>query len=80
VDVGGLRVGQSQPGLLDRVVGVADRAEHAVGHRVQVLAVRLEGVEHGYLSGSRFVLSNDNSKRQLKTTTQTTTTTERPKR
>ena len=39
-----LRVGaaQPQPGFLDRVVCFGGRAEHPVGHRPQVAAVRLE--------------------------------------
>jgi DNA-binding CsgD family transcriptional regulator/tetratricopeptide (TPR) repeat protein len=38
----GVRAGQPQPGLLDGVVRVADRAQDSVGHRPQVGAVLLE--------------------------------------
>jgi len=51
---------QPQPDLLDSIVGLVERAEHAVGHRPQVGAVLLEApgqviaVLHGHLlrSGS----------------------------
>ena len=39
----GVGAGQPQPGVLDRVVGVARRAEQPVRHRPQVTAVLLEG-------------------------------------
>jgi catechol 2,3-dioxygenase-like lactoylglutathione lyase family enzyme len=45
-DVGGVRTGQPQPRLLDRVVGLAGRAEHAVGDRAQVRTVGLETLRH----------------------------------
>ena len=52
----GIRAGQPQPGVLHRVVGVGHRAEQAVGHRPQVIAVLLEGgcqpVAVGHLSHS----------------------------
>jgi hypothetical protein len=41
---------------LDRVVGFACRAEHAVGHRAQVVSVRLE-IVHGYLSARHVVMT-----------------------
>jgi hypothetical protein len=34
----------SQPGFLDRVVGLAERAEHPIGDRSQVRALRLEAL------------------------------------
>src|SRR5262245_61027004 len=37
-----VRAAQAQPGFLNRVVGVADRAEHAVGDRAQTRAMALE--------------------------------------
>ena len=43
-DVAGVRSGQTQPGLLHRVVGLVQRAEHAVGHRAQVRPVLLKTV------------------------------------
>ena len=39
-----VRAAQPQPGLLDGVVGLAQRAEHPVGHRPQVGPVLLEAL------------------------------------
>ena len=43
------RVGpaETEPRLLDRVVGLADRAEHPVGHRPQVRSVDFEALGQG---------------------------------
>ncbi|GGN82679.1 hypothetical protein GCM10011610_34280 [Nocardia rhizosphaerihabitans] len=43
-DFGGVGACQPQPRLLDRIVGVGERAEHPVGHRTQVGAVFFEPV------------------------------------
>src|SRR5258706_10176122 len=48
--------GQPQPRLLYRVVGFTSRAEHAVGHRKQMVSVRLE-IVHGYLSARPSVIA-----------------------
>jgi hypothetical protein len=42
VDVVGVGSAQSQPGFLEGVVGLGDRAEHPVGDRLQVGSVALE--------------------------------------
>ena len=42
LDFARVRSAEPQPALLDRVVGLAQRAEHLVGHRSQVGAVLLE--------------------------------------
>ena len=42
LDVARVGAAEPQPGLLDGVVGLAERAEHPVGHRPQVGPVRLE--------------------------------------
>ena len=61
----GARPVQPQPGLLDGVVGLAQRAEHPVGHGAQVRAVRLELSGrpvcrvHCYLPSARFVIPID---------------------
>jgi hypothetical protein len=41
-DRSGVAAVQPQPALLDRVLGLARRAEHAVGNRLQVRAPLLE--------------------------------------
>jgi hypothetical protein len=42
VDRRGVAAVQAQPGLLHGVVGIAQRAQHPVGERVQLRPVRLE--------------------------------------
>src|SRR4029077_7311020 len=42
IDGAGVAVAEPQPGLLHRVLRLADRAEHAVGDRLQMRAVLLE--------------------------------------
>jgi hypothetical protein len=42
LDVGGVGAAHAQPRLLQRVVGVAVRAQHAARHGAQVRAVALE--------------------------------------
>ena len=42
LDAAGVGAAQPQPGLLDGVLGLGQRAEHPVGHRPQMRAVRLE--------------------------------------
>ncbi len=44
LDVRGVRPAVADPGVLDRVVRVAERAEHAVGHGAQVGPVLLEAL------------------------------------
>src|SRR5215203_3684094 len=44
LDAAGVRAAEPEPGFLDGVVGLADRAEHPVGHRPQVGAVLLEAL------------------------------------
>nr|WP_245737701.1 hypothetical protein [Jiangella alba] len=56
--VAGVGAAEPQPGLLHRVVGFAQRAEHPVGDRAQLPAMRLEPFGqpvHRYLPPSRFV-------------------------
>jgi hypothetical protein len=43
-DLAGVRAAELQPHLLDRVVRLAQRAEHPVGHRPKATAVLLEPV------------------------------------
>jgi hypothetical protein len=60
-----VRAGESQPGFLDRVVRLAQRAEHPVGDRPEMRAVRLEPLRqplilvHGHILWSRYVISYD---------------------
>jgi hypothetical protein len=44
---------------LDRVVGFASRAEHAVGHRAQIVSMHVE-IVHGYLPARASVITPTN--------------------
>jgi hypothetical protein len=44
LDVFGTRSAQPQPGVLNRIVGLAERAEHPVGHRAQARPVKLKTI------------------------------------
>jgi hypothetical protein len=62
VDSPGVGAAQAQPRLLQRVVGLAHRAEHPVGHRSQAGPVVLEllcqpvAFVHGHIPRSPFVI------------------------
>src|SRR5690242_2385020 len=58
IDGAGVAVAEPQPGLLHRVLRLADRAEHAVGDRLQVLAVLLELLGQPALFGHRSFLTS----------------------
>ena len=49
LDVAGVGAAQADPGLLDGVVGLAHRAEHAERHAAQVGAVGLESIREPVL-------------------------------
>ena len=52
VDVAGLGPAEPEPGLLHGILGLAERAEHPVGHRAQLGAMGLEAicqVIHGHI-------------------------------
>jgi hypothetical protein len=44
LDGGRISAAEPQPGFLDRVVGIADGAEHPVGHRAQASSILLESL------------------------------------
>ena len=44
-----IRSAQLQPGFLDGVVGLAERAEHPVSHRAQMRSVLLKALHHPLL-------------------------------
>jgi hypothetical protein len=62
----GVGTAQSQPGLLEGVIGVAERAEHAVGDCPQVRPVLLEPLDlpallvHGHILKSESVIAVTN--------------------
>jgi hypothetical protein len=58
IDGAGVAVAEPQPGLLHRVLRLADRAEHAVGDRLQMLAVLLELLGQPALFGHRSFLTS----------------------
>ncbi len=49
LDLARVGVAEPQPGVLDGVVSLAERAEHPVGHRAQVRSVLLELVSEPLL-------------------------------
>jgi hypothetical protein len=48
VDLDRVRTAETQPGLLDGILRFGERAEHAIGHRLQVSAVLLKALREPY--------------------------------
>jgi hypothetical protein len=63
LDAAGVGPAEPEPGFLDRIVGLTQRAQHSVGHRPQVDAVFLELLRkelvlvHGHIRLSRCLMS-----------------------
>jgi hypothetical protein len=57
LDLAGVGAAEAQPGILDRVLGLAQRAEHPVGDRPQARPLRLELAGEKLLS----IRSHENS-------------------
>ena len=64
----GVGAAEAQPGLLDGVVGLAQRAEHPVGHRPQAGSVLLEALRQpvALIHRSRSSVASGHSSRPAK--------------